>query len=115
MTAQAKDEGLVRLMDYIYNPPQYSWKRLTPACWSSTDLNTTYDRLLYYTAAKDETSHVVVPVDNNLLLLVIYEFQFAATNDHCDRDENYFTLSRDFYWPIQYQHVRKYVIDCEVL
>ena len=44
----------------------------------------------------------------------MYEYHDAPTGGHRGREKTYLTVSRDFYWPRQYQLVRKYVRACEV-
>ena len=38
----------------------------------------------------------------------------APTGGHRGREKAYLTVSRDFYWPRQYDLVRKYIRACEV-
>ena len=44
----------------------------------------------------------------------MYECHDASTGGHYGREKTYRTVSRDFYWPLQYQFVRKYISSCEV-
>ena len=44
----------------------------------------------------------------------MYECHDAPTSGHRGREKTYITVSRDFYWPRQYQFVRKYIRTCEV-
>ena len=44
----------------------------------------------------------------------MYEYHDAPTGGHRGREKSYLTVSRDFYWPRQYQFVRKYIRSCEV-
>uniref|UniRef100_A0AAV1URY1 Uncharacterized protein n=1 Tax=Peronospora matthiolae TaxID=2874970 RepID=A0AAV1URY1_9STRA len=44
----------------------------------------------------------------------MFEYHDAPTGGHRGRENTYLTVSRDFYWPRQYQFVRKYVRACEV-
>ena len=44
----------------------------------------------------------------------VYECHDAPTSGHRGREKNYLTVSRNFYWPRQYQFVRKYIRACEV-
>ena len=70
--------------------------------------------MLYYTAIVGDTPRVVVPTHNDLRLCILYECHDAPPSGHRGREETYFTVSRDFYWPLQYQFVRKYIRACEV-
>ena len=44
----------------------------------------------------------------------MYECYDTPTSGNRGREKTYLTVSRDFYWPLQYQFVRKYIRDCEV-
>ena len=44
----------------------------------------------------------------------MYEYHDAPVNVHRGHEKTYPTVSREFYWPRQYQFARKYVRDCEV-
>ena len=44
----------------------------------------------------------------------MYECHDAPTSGHRGREKTYLTVSRDFYWPRQYQFVRKYIRACEL-
>ena len=44
----------------------------------------------------------------------MYEYHDAPNGGHRGREKTYLTVSRDFYWPRQYQFVRKYVRACKV-
>jgi hypothetical protein len=57
---------------------------------------------------------VVVPLDHDLRLRIMYEYHDAPVSGHRGREMTYLTLSRDFYWPRQYKFVRKYIRACEV-
>ena len=45
---------------------------------------------------------------------IIYEYQDAPVGVYRGREETYITAKRKFYWPRQYQFVRKYIQACEV-
>ena len=47
-------------------------------------------------------------------LRIMYEYHDAPTGGHRGREKTYLTVSRDFYWPRQYQFVQKYVRASEV-
>ena len=47
-------------------------------------------------------------------LRVMCEYHYAPIGGHCGRKKIYITVSRDFYWPRQYQFVRKYAEALEV-
>ena len=106
-------DPVVRLMDHLSQPSRQSLKRLPPVYRSSKDRYTVYNGLLKYSAVAGDTPRVVVP-DLNLRLLIMYEYHDAPTGGHRGRAKTYLTVSRDFYWPRQYQFVRKYVCACEV-
>ena len=44
----------------------------------------------------------------------MYKYHDAPTGGHRGREKTYLTVSRDYYWPRQYQFVLKYVRACEV-
>ena len=44
----------------------------------------------------------------------MYEYHDAPVGGHRGREKTYLTVSCDFYWPRQYQFVRKYVRTCDV-
>ena len=90
---------------FIYLPALYR---------SSADRYTTRNGLLYCTAVTGDTPRVVVPTHNDLRLRILYECHDATPSGHRGREKTYLTVSRDFYWPLQYQFMRKYIRDCEV-
>ena len=57
---------------------------------------------------------VVVPDHDDLQLRIMFECHDAPSGGHGGREKTFLTLSRDFYWPRQYQCVRKYIRACEV-
>ena len=105
--AYAEDKDLLRLMDHLVNPYRQSLKGITgfvPIPW---DRYTTRNGLLYYTAVAGDTFRVVVPTHNDLCLHIMNDCHDAPTGGHRGREKTYFTRSRDFNWPRQYQIVRK--------
>ena len=44
----------------------------------------------------------------------MYECHDAPTSGHRGREKTNLTVSHDFYWPRQYQFVRKYILACEL-
>ena len=44
----------------------------------------------------------------------MYECHDAPTGGHRGREKTYLAVSRNFYWPRQYEFVRKYIRACEV-
>ena len=105
--AYAEDKDILRLMDHLVDPSRKSLKDLMALYRSSSDRYTTRNGLLYYTAVAGDTPRVVVPAHDALRLRIMYECHDAPTNGHCGREKTYLTLSRNFYWPRQYQFVRK--------
>ena len=112
--AYAEDKDLLRLMDHLVNPSRKSLNDLSALYRSSSDRYTTRNGLLYYTAVAGDKPRVVVPAHNNLRLRILYECHDAPTGGHRGREKIYLVVSRDFYWPRQYQFVRKYIRACEV-
>ena len=112
--AYEEDKALQNLMDHLKNPSSQSLKGLSKQYRSSVDRYTTRDGLLFYTAVSGDTPRVVVPTHNDLRLRIMYECHDAPVSGHRGREKTYLTVSRDFYWPRQYQFVRKYVRACEV-
>ena len=106
--AYREDENLLRLMSYSSNPSRQAQKRLTSSYRSSTDQYAVCDVLLYYTAVKGDTPRVIVPTHDDLRLRIMYEC------GHRGREKTYLAVSRDFFWPRQYDFVRKYSRTCEV-
>ena len=113
-TAYAEDKDLLRLMDHLVNPSSKSLKDLPAFYRSASDRYSTRNGLLYYTAVADDTPRVVVPAHHDLRLRIMYECHDAPTGGHRGIEKTYLTVSRDFYWPRQYQFVRKYIRACEV-
>ena len=105
--AYAVDKDLLRLMDHLANPSRQSLKYFSALYRSSLDRYTTRNGLLYYTAVAGNTSRVVVPAQINLRLRIMYECHDAPTGSHPGREKTYLTVSRDFFWPHQYQFVRR--------
>ena len=101
-------------MNHLVTPSRKSLKDLPALYQSSADRYTTRNGLLYYTAVTGDTPRVVVLTHNDLLVRILYECLDAPTSGHSDREKTYLTVSRDFYWPRQYQFVRKYIRACEV-
>ena len=69
---------------------------------------------MYYTAIADNTPRIVVPTHNGLRLRIMHEGRDAPIRGHRVREKTNLTISRDFYWPRQYDFVRKYIRACEV-
>ena len=101
-------------MDHVTDPSRKSLKDFPPLYRSSVDRYITRNGLLYYTAVAGDTPRVVVPTHNDLRLRIMYECHDAPTGGHRGREKIYLAVSRDFYWPRQYQFVRKYIRACEV-
>ena len=112
--AYAEDKDLLRLMDHVTDPSRKSLKDLPPLYRSSVDRYTTRNGLLYYTVVAGDTPRVVVPTHNDLRLRIMYACHDALTGRHRGREKTYLAVSRDFYWPRQYQFVRKYIRACEI-
>ena len=81
---------------------------------SSSDRYTTCNGLSYYTAVTGDNPRIDVPTHIDLRFRIMYECHDALTSGHRGREKTYLTVSRDFYWPRQYQFVRKYICACEV-
>uniref|UniRef100_A0AAV1V3F9 Integrase catalytic domain-containing protein n=1 Tax=Peronospora matthiolae TaxID=2874970 RepID=A0AAV1V3F9_9STRA len=84
---------------------------------SSVPSTTLYDdvrRAYAQDAVSGDTPRVVIPDDTDLRLRIMFEYHDAPIGGHRGREKTYLTVSRDFYWPRQYQFVRKYVRVCEV-
>ncbi|CAI5703340.1 unnamed protein product [Peronospora effusa] len=112
--ACAQDNDLVRLMKYLKDPSTQAKKRLPAMYRSSLDRYTQRNGLLYYTAVNNDTPRVVVPPQHDLRLRIMFECHDAPISRHRGREKTSHTVSRDFYWPRQYNFVRKYVRACEV-
>ena len=112
--AYAEDKDLLQLMDHLVNPTRKSLKDLSALYRSSSNRYTSRNGFLYYTAASGDTTRVVVPAHNNLRLRILYECHDAPTGDHRGKGKTYLTVSRHFYWPRQFQFVRRYIRACVV-
>ena len=44
----------------------------------------------------------------------MFEYHDSPMSGHLGREKTYLSLARDFYWPNQYKHVRKYCRACEI-
>jgi hypothetical protein len=104
----------VRLKVYLEDPSPQAKKRLPAAYRSTAHRYTQRNGLLFYSAVADDTPRVVVPDGHDLRLRIMYEYHDAPVSGHRGREKTYLALSRDFYWPRQYQFVRKYIRACEV-
>uniref|UniRef100_A0AAV1V150 Integrase zinc-binding domain-containing protein n=1 Tax=Peronospora matthiolae TaxID=2874970 RepID=A0AAV1V150_9STRA len=104
--AYAQDGEIVKLLTHLSQPSRESLKRLSPAYRSASDRYTTRNGLLYYTAVSGDTPRVVIPDDTDLRLRIMFEYHDAPIGGHRGREKTYLTVSRDFYWPRQYQFVR---------
>uniref|UniRef100_A0AAV1US51 Integrase catalytic domain-containing protein n=1 Tax=Peronospora matthiolae TaxID=2874970 RepID=A0AAV1US51_9STRA len=83
---------------------------------SSVPSTTLYDdvrRAYAQDAVSGDTPRVVIPDDTDLRLRIMFEYHDAPTGGHHGREKTYLTVSRDCYWPRQYQFVRKCVRACE--
>ena len=105
--AYAGDEAILRLMDHLVTPSRKSLRALPALYRSSADRYTTRNGLLYYTAVTGDTPRVVVHTHNDLHSRIMSECDDAPTSGHRGREKTYLTVSRDFYWPLQYQFVLK--------
>uniref|UniRef100_A0AAV1T6K9 Integrase catalytic domain-containing protein n=1 Tax=Peronospora matthiolae TaxID=2874970 RepID=A0AAV1T6K9_9STRA len=84
---------------------------------SSVPSSTLHDdvrRAYAHDAVSGDTPRVVIPDDTDLRLRIMFEYHDAPIGGHRGREKTYLTVIRDFYWPRQYQFVRKYVRACEV-
>uniref|UniRef100_A0AAV1TJL8 Integrase zinc-binding domain-containing protein n=1 Tax=Peronospora matthiolae TaxID=2874970 RepID=A0AAV1TJL8_9STRA len=81
---------------------------------SSSTLHDDVRRAYAQDAVSGDTPRVVIPDDTDLRLRIMFEYQDAPLGGHRGREKTFLTVSRDFYWPRQYQFVRKYVRACEV-
>ena len=54
---------------------------------------------------------VFVPDHGDLRLRITYEYHDTPVGGHRGLEKTYLTVRYDFYWPRQYQIVRKYVRD----
>jgi hypothetical protein len=102
------------LMGYLSEPSPQALKSLPATYRSSAHRYTQRNGLLFYSAVDDDAPRVVVPLDHDLRLRIMYEYRDAPVSGHRGREKTYLTLSRDFYWPRQYKFVRKYIRACEV-
>uniref|UniRef100_A0AAV1TI84 Integrase catalytic domain-containing protein n=1 Tax=Peronospora matthiolae TaxID=2874970 RepID=A0AAV1TI84_9STRA len=112
--AYAQDGEIVKLLTHLSQPSRESLKRLSSAYRSASDRYTIRNGLMYYTAVSGDTPRVVIPDDTDLRLRIMFEYHDAPIGGYRGREKAYVTVSRDFYWPRQYQFVRKYVRACEV-
>ena len=101
-------------MDHLVTPSRKSLKALPALYLSSADQYATRNRLLYYAVFAGDTPRVFVPTHNDLRLRILYECHDAPPSGHRGRKKTYLTVRRDFYWPRQYQFIRKYIRACEV-
>ena len=104
--AYAGDTNLLRLMGHLANLSRKSLSDYPALYRSSLDRYTTHNGLLYYTAHSDDTTRVVVPDHDDFRLRIMYECHDAPSGGHSGKEKTYLTVSRDFYWPRQYQFVR---------
>ena len=96
-------------MSHLANPSRKSLSELPALYRYSLDRYTTLNGLLSYTAVADNTPRVVVPDHDYLRLRIMFECHDAPSGGHRGRENTYLTVSRTFYWPRQYQFVRKYI------
>ena len=101
-------------MHHLSHPSGKSLKQLSSVYQSSTDMYKVRNGLFQNLAVAGNTPRVVVPDHGDLRLRIIYEYHDAPVGEHRGREKTYLTVSRGFYWPRQYQFVRKYVRACEV-
>ena len=101
-------------MDHLVTPFRKYLKDLPALYRSSADRYTTHNELLYNTAVGGDTPRVVVHTHNDLRLPILCECHDAPPSENRGREKTYLTVSRDIYWPRQYQLVRKYIRACEV-
>ena len=104
---------MVRLMDHLSQPSLQPIKKLPPISILHGRY-TVHNGLMKYTAVAGDKPRVVVPDHGDLRLRIMYEYRDAPTGGHRGREKTYLTVSRDYYWPRQYQFVLKYVRACEV-
>jgi hypothetical protein len=104
--AYAHDKDVVRLMGYLSEPSPQALKSLPATYRSSAHRYTQRNGLLFYSAVDDDAPRVVVPLDHDLRLRIMFEYHDAPVSGHRGREKTYLTLSRDFYWPRQYKFVR---------
>jgi hypothetical protein len=112
--AYARDTEVTALLKHLSDPSDQTAKTLSPVQRSALHRYKVDDGLLWYRALADDDFAVVVPKDHDLRLQIMFEYHDAPTSGHRGREKTYVSLRRDFYWPRQYQFVRRYVQACEV-
>ena len=101
-------------MNCLKNPSEHFSKELSKQYRSSADRYSTRNGLLNYTAIADDTPRIVILTHKDLRLRIMFECHDAPISGHRGREKAYLTISRDFYWPRQYDFVRNYIRACEV-
>uniref|UniRef100_A0AAV1VKS5 Integrase catalytic domain-containing protein n=1 Tax=Peronospora matthiolae TaxID=2874970 RepID=A0AAV1VKS5_9STRA len=80
---------------------------------SSSTLHDDVRRAYAQDAVSGDTPRVVIPDDTDLRLRIMFEYQDAPPGGHRGREKTFLTVSRDFYWPRQYQFVRNLPVTAE--
>ena len=98
----------------LSQPSRKILSQLSAVYQSSTDRYTLCNGLLIYLSVSGDTPRVVVTKNGDLRLRIMYEYHYAPVGGNRDREKTCVTVSREFYWPHQYQFVHKYARACEV-
>ncbi|KAG2776602.1 hypothetical protein Pcac1_g12952 [Phytophthora cactorum] len=112
--AYASDADAKQLLSYTSAPYDEARRKLTPHLRARAHRYRVHEGLLLYSAVDDEVIRIVVPIDYDLRMWIMYEYHDAPAAGHPGREKTYVLLTRDFYWNHQYKWVRKYVRACEV-
>ena len=112
IAAYPQDAMCQSLLDYFKAPSEKALDALPPRLRAKVHRFHYADGLLYYSIDND-TPRVVVPLDSELRLRILFEYHDSPMGGHLGREKTFLAVSRDFYWSHQYNYVRKYVRSCD--
>jgi hypothetical protein len=113
-TAYAKDEQCVALLRALGgNEFKDSDIQLSARSRARLHRYSIDDGLLCYCTDVEDTPRIVVPHDEELKYLILYEAHDTALSGHLGREKTYSSVSQTYWWPKLYKWVSTYVRTCE--
>jgi hypothetical protein len=111
--AYDSDAACAELIKFLKDPSDTARRRLSPRSRARVDRYPLDGNLLTYCVDRADPLRVVVPLDDDLRVRLIHEFNDSPSGGHLGREKTFAALSRDFHWYHMYKWVRKWVHSCE--
>ena len=110
---KAYDPGMMILVHHLSHPSGKSLDQFPSLSRSFMHRYTVRNGLLQKFSCCRRHASCVLPDHSGLRLHIMYDYHGTPVGGHRGREKTYLTVSRDFYWPCQYQFVCKKIRACE--